>query len=128
MEDGVGATGTGMCRLGVEGADELAAAGLLLAEPCCCQGLLGEPSKEPGMCECAGIGAHIRRDWFEVVLGRPFSRMKFANHSFRFSASFARGTAIGLLRVDAKRDWEAEDCWPSALYVGGAANWLAKML
>ena len=102
VEDGVGATGTGMCRLGAEGAE--LAAGLLLAEAaCCCQ---GEPSKEPGMCdECAGIGAHIRRDWFEVVLGRPFSRMKFANHSFRFSASFARGTAIGLLRVDAKRDW-----------------------
>lgn len=97
VEDGVGATGTGMCRL--EGAE--LAAGLLLAEACCCQ---GEPSKEPGMCECAGIGAHIRRDWFEVVLGRPFSRMKFANHSFRFSASFARGTAIGLLRVEAKRD------------------------
>jgi len=106
-EDGVGATGTGMCR-GVEGAE--LAAGLLLAEGCA----QGGESKEPGMCECAGIGAHIRRDWFEVVLGRPFSRMKFANHSFRFSASFARGTAIGLLRVDAKRDWEPEDC-PSAL-------------
>ena len=99
----MGATGTGMCRLGAEGAELAAGLLLLLAEACCCQ-RLGEPSKEPGMCECAGIGAHIRRDWFEVVLGRPFSRMKFANHSFRFSASFARGTAIGLLSVEAKRD------------------------
>jgi len=122
-DEGVGATGTGMCR-GVEGPEVLA---LLPAEACPAQG----ESKEPGMCdECAGMGAHMRRDWFEaeVLVGRPFSRIKFASHSFRFSASLARGTAIGLLRVDAKRDWEAEDCWPSALYVGGAANWLAKML
>lgn len=104
-EDGVGATGTGMCRRGVEGAELAAGLG-------CAQG--GE-SKEPGMCECAGMGAHIRRDWFEVVLGRPFSRMKFANHSFRFSASLARGTAIGLLRVEAKRDWDPEEDCPSAL-------------
>jgi hypothetical protein len=62
------------------------------------------------MWEWAGRGAHIRRDWegagLELVAeGRPFSRMMLANHSFLFSASFALGTAIGLLRVEASNDW-----------------------
>lgn len=97
-EEGVGATGTGMCR-GAEGAE--LGAGLVVAG----RAHWGTRPSYPGMCECAAMGAHIRRDCGAELLGRPFSKIKLASHSFLFSASLARGTAMGLLRVEARREW-----------------------